>query len=136
MEDDVVIRHKDDEYIRIVGGYPTSFLKVTAGINLLYVVYFLITTLFVLLDSSEQFIRRVIISSLLSILAGVYTWMAMHLLRFNITARALTVFSFPVTLLLLYPFSLILLPIQLYSLIIHAPTRKQFAKNEKDEETS
>jgi predicted membrane protein len=98
----------------------------------LYVIFFIIGVISVLFNNSGLFIKRVGISSLLLILAGVYTWISMQLLKFNIKARALTIISFPIILLLLYPFSLILIPIQMYTLIIHTRTRKQFAKDEKE----
>jgi hypothetical protein len=136
MKDNVLTHHKDEEYLRIVDAYPTNLLKLTAGINLLYVIFFFIGVISVLFDNSELFIKRIVTSSLLVVLGSVYIWIAMQLLKFNIKARALTIISFPIILLLLYPFSLILIPIQMYSLIFHTRTRKQFVKDEEDEVTN
>ncbi|MHA2278117.1 MAG: hypothetical protein ACXAC2_20245 [Candidatus Kariarchaeaceae archaeon] len=136
MKDNVLTRHKDEEYMQIVDAYPTNLLKLTAGINLLYVIFFFFGVISLLFNNSELLIERVVISILLVVLAGVYIWIAMQLLKFNIKARALTIISFPIILLLLYPVSLILIPIQMYSLIFHARTRKQFVKDEKDEVTN
>ncbi|MHA2170194.1 MAG: hypothetical protein ACXAB7_09910 [Candidatus Kariarchaeaceae archaeon] len=136
MKDNVLTHHKDGEYLRIVDAYPTNLLKLTAGINLLYVIFFFIGVISVLFDNSELFIKRIVTSSLLVVLGSVYIWIAMQLLKFNIKARALTIISFPIILLLLYPFSLILIPIQMYSLIFHTRTRKQFVKDEEDEVTN
>ncbi|MHA2252509.1 MAG: hypothetical protein ACXAD7_19245 [Candidatus Kariarchaeaceae archaeon] len=121
-------KHKRDEFDAIIDVPLTTLLKVTIGINIIIMVIFgalSIQSLFIAFDHADPRLDILLII-LYFILALSFLGISVMQLRLRKIGRSMGIITLPINLFILYPISLFLVPIQLYTLVFHQPTGNCF----------